>query len=1537
MTFNTMKKVASIVTFISFIATNSIYAAPESKSVFKNKKVDYQKINDQNNGVIQRKKAILNGEDANQVESQQKEAQKILSSHLSDISLIHIPAELGRITEVYQNPDAENSRLIVHIQDLHTNPEAEYNLAKILELLLNDYKMGLVCSEGADGAVDTSSISSFPDYATREKVSKIFVNAGELTGEEYLSITKYPALPIWGIENKEIYFKNIIDFNKIMKFNPQSQVFISQAKKALEELKNKLYTKELLELDQKGLDYKAQKLESADYITYLTGYVQKLNIPTLKYENVSLLNETIDMEKRIGQLKIMNELQNLLLNLQAAFLSKSMKGESDSLNANAQLFKDQKISPFSFYSYLKDLANKHLKDEFSAKYTAINSFVTYLTKVNSLDSTKLFIELEDLNFEIKEALCRTEEQKTLVKALRNIDFLEGFFNLKVSNEELDYYLENKESHKVAWFKSAITGITGKIGLTGQTNYIDYNSALIDPHLTELEEFYKVVKERDVAMVDNSLFEIEKRRSKVSALIAGGFHTKGITRLLKDKGYSYIVVSPYSKTDMDEQNYHFLLSGKRKPLVELLKQLDLGGIVKRYITSTGLRVNMGCDTDMDAAFGRQVIPELAKIWDFEPEDLHRWNLPPRVVACLVFQSAAAGRTDFKGWPSIVGLELNDIGVLKLTSREGYIYYVEVTADNKVKEAKPDAFNNGTVVVNIPSAGTGQIIAKELQKVDLSAVEPEAAVGSLFNLLDLLIRLRDGQGITEISTGKLKTERTAVGVRMVDREINAGRLLGILEDKETSRGVVKFTEPFKDITRAELVEINTEIAKILPKGLGRGTLDQLDQVKLEQVRKIVETFKKVDGLRTQQGREAEFLVQNVQKLSRVDGGIVAGIGLQDIHGRVFKLNGQFFNDDGSYTEELQKFMDTLSDNSVQEMIHAGIMYYDIRSKYWKDNPAFTVAFAFAFAKKLQEIEGRQDGIVLHIGVDAYHKHFETAQVFADAILRTGICDNGGGIYYWGVINGGDTRNYGQLYHAMNNGKGGNWVYFTMSHVRDDFIGAKLGRGAKVYCGSEIRHCEDVTSGTLYDAIVEKDFTPVKRNIPVGNIVTVSNVIKNNIEVAADMIRATSDSSDIPTNELLKSEKAKFYVLMGGSPMAKNLVDMLKALGADIEVESGSVDKNFNTANIIDPNELNNPNAHPLQVAINKRLREIAKETGRTVLVVDPDADRGSIVAINEEGEAIALSGSKLLLLAMEPLARSYKAKGLPPPTVICDMRTGVSAKDLAKVLNERGFPIKVVPHEAGYPFFMRGMASLPADLAVENTTHAFMNPMTNPKWGAPEEYRMPNGEGYQGGDNAALFLIYLAGCMVHQWEGRTPAQQLEWLEQEYGIKKTIDDERKPKMPVKDDKYKYIIAGRMKMLAKQYCTDKTRFLINFDDPKVSLVSGVHLTNVKTGAMVLVRFSNTGSTFTISGEAYYRKDLGEGREREDLNEMLGLGYWIMITAVNQLHAEGNVFDFDPKDAAELENQPIVAEMNQMLTDTQHEGLQPAITKISRDIGSGI
>jgi len=561
-----------------FLATSVGYAAPSDRSLFKDKRPDYKAIQEQTEGELQKKKDVLRGKDTKESSYPKSPSHGLQISALKDLSCIYIPDKLGRVVEVYEAPSDgsritdHKQRLIVHIQDLHTNPEAQYNEASILEILIKDYGLGLVCSEGAEGEVDTSSVASFPDAAVREKTARLFVESGELTAEEYISITKYPDLPIWGIEDKDIYFQNIIEYNKIMKFSQDAQVFISQVKDVLEDLKPKVYSKKLLEIDAKGEEYENGSLDTNEYLDYLLDSAPASG-QDVRSKNIAILLESRELEKTINQEKVIEESQKLLGSLQPALASKSNRPERDTLLEKAALFKEQKISPFSFYSYLDELARRYLKDELGG-YPVLSNFVEYLKKVNSLDSIAIFQEIEELAYEVKDNVSTNENQKLLTKSLRRVKFLGSFFNLKISNEELDYYLADKDSFKVNWFKSATAILRqGLGGQAGPTGYIDYNPDLIDMRLPDLEHFYEIAKERDIAMIRNTVSEIERRNVKVAALITGGFHTRGLTALLKEKGYSYVVISPYSSTEIDEENYRNLLSGKRKPISEMIEGMN----------------------------------------------------------------------------------------------------------------------------------------------------------------------------------------------------------------------------------------------------------------------------------------------------------------------------------------------------------------------------------------------------------------------------------------------------------------------------------------------------------------------------------------------------------------------------------------------------------------------------------------------------------------------------------------------------------------------------------------------------------------------------------------------------------------------------------------------------------------------------------------------------------------------------------------------------------------------------------------------------
>ena len=572
--FDKRQNILIILFLIAFVllAENAVYAASSGKSLFKNKKLDYNKLQEQKQMDLEREKNVLAGKSPSDTDPSygKNQAKSVKLSSSANFSNIAIPNNIGSVMEVYEAPSVagqEPKPLVVHIQDLHTNPEASFNLASILEILIKDYNLGLVCSEGADGEVDTSSVSSFPDPEVREKTAKLFVNSGELTGEEYLSITKYPDLPIWGIEEKELYFNNIAQFNKIMEYSPKAVSVITGIKNALDMLKPKIYSKQLMELDGKEAAYEESKIDTNQYLDYLFALSKDIDIS--KFKNVNIINLCRQSEKNTDKDAIAKESQALLSSLQAALQAKENKYETEMLLSKASLFGSQKITSYVFYSYMGELAKRHLKDTLD-KYPNLFSFIEYLRNMNSLDSMGLFTEIGELSYETKHYIAENDAQKQLVKASRHIKLLEGFFNLKLSNEELDYYLANKDDFKIGFFENFLRPNLAKYNIGAE---VDYDIALIDGNLRQLEDFYSTAHKRDVVLFNNAVKEIEKRKVKTAALISGGFHTEGIKRQLKENGYSYVVIAPYSNTAIDEENYRNLLSGKRKPIEDLVGELN----------------------------------------------------------------------------------------------------------------------------------------------------------------------------------------------------------------------------------------------------------------------------------------------------------------------------------------------------------------------------------------------------------------------------------------------------------------------------------------------------------------------------------------------------------------------------------------------------------------------------------------------------------------------------------------------------------------------------------------------------------------------------------------------------------------------------------------------------------------------------------------------------------------------------------------------------------------------------------------------------
>jgi len=588
------KRLINITVTLIFLFSDFALGAT-NRSLFQNKKVNYEKIMEQNESIVGKKKALQEGDEAKLQNSKLQTSQKIDIASVKDISDIHIPEALGKISEVYNAP-GENARRIIHFQDLHTQYDAQKNSAKIIEHLYKTYNIDLVLSEGAFGKVEPGIIKKqVTDKLICERLSKLLLKTGEITGEEYLGIIKDYPIAIWGVENKDLYYRNAGQFNKLIKYSENAQVFLNQVEQAIKALKPVVYNKGIKELEEKEVLYEDKKLDLNAYLDYLTQIAKKLNLDIATLcPNITLLQKSLELEKTLQLTNVTEEarLYNILLTQELT--TKGKTKELDEFSTKTALFQQEKISSNKFYMYLKELGQKLNLP--LTNYKNLSGFTDYLGIIAKMESYKIYTELQTLLEDLRYKSCDNEGQKNLLTISKNTAFLKDFFNLKISNEEIENFLANKDKYTVSYFKQVITGLKGKTGSTGQTNFIDYNPDIIDNHFQELVGFYNIVWQRDEAIVANTLKRMDDAKESNSILIVGGFHTKGMMKMFRDKGISYVVLSANSGKEMDDELYHSLLAGKNWTLNEIIP-------LANEITKESLRTELPTDTANPEAFIR----------------------------------------------------------------------------------------------------------------------------------------------------------------------------------------------------------------------------------------------------------------------------------------------------------------------------------------------------------------------------------------------------------------------------------------------------------------------------------------------------------------------------------------------------------------------------------------------------------------------------------------------------------------------------------------------------------------------------------------------------------------------------------------------------------------------------------------------------------------------------------------------------------------------------------------------------------------------
>ncbi len=298
--------------------------------------------------------------------------------------------------------------------------------------------------------------------------------------------------------------------------------------------------------------------------------------------------------------------------------------ESDEFAVLLDQFQRQAIAPAYFYPRLVALAQQASVD--MSVYASVVAFAAYLELTHALQHHRLLPELEQLEWALTERLAGSEDAKTLATLVRHALLLHDLFSLKLTPDQWAYVQAHREEFTAEAFTAFLErqerGFSTRSARSNENSSTSSGApegrgveklrhdlaGILDAVLPLAERFYVLAHQRDRVLCERTLALLqglgigdrgravfaattgasvsladnpakpttndERRttsngRAEAVLLVAGGFHTPGVTALLRERQIPYVVVTPTAAGELDEALYHRLIRAQRATLGELV--------------------------------------------------------------------------------------------------------------------------------------------------------------------------------------------------------------------------------------------------------------------------------------------------------------------------------------------------------------------------------------------------------------------------------------------------------------------------------------------------------------------------------------------------------------------------------------------------------------------------------------------------------------------------------------------------------------------------------------------------------------------------------------------------------------------------------------------------------------------------------------------------------------------------------------------------------------------------------------------------------
>lgn len=449
---------------------------------------------------------------------------------------VSIPAALGEIQEKYQG---DAGKTVILIQDAHSVYEAQKSIEGLFHFFQEKYGVNLMGVEGGSGVLSPFLLQSHPDREYRARIMEDYLQQGELSG----AVTAAAAFPrqsrvrILALEDKALYESAIRAYQASVQVREPNSVSLLAAEQTLETAKKRLYSPEFLAFDSLDRNFRSGGSRNlAEYLLTLSRIKTPDSFPAIAamLEQIRQADSTMNEETS-------RELESLIAWLGSLPLDKE---EVMELNRRVQSYRTSEIESASAAAALLELARARGLE--AGRFPKLEKMTAHYPVLSAMKGPFFFSELEAYASQIRSAFLTSPEIKALHQVSEKLLLLKSLNQLELTLDQWRFYLAmgSFETLRIEMKAAGLASLPDGWGVS----------------LASAESFYEAAEARDHVFMRKMIQAMERENEQNFLFLAGGFHSGGLTALLREAGLSYVLVMPRISAVPENSAYERVMKG-----------------------------------------------------------------------------------------------------------------------------------------------------------------------------------------------------------------------------------------------------------------------------------------------------------------------------------------------------------------------------------------------------------------------------------------------------------------------------------------------------------------------------------------------------------------------------------------------------------------------------------------------------------------------------------------------------------------------------------------------------------------------------------------------------------------------------------------------------------------------------------------------------------------------------------------------------------------------------------------------------------------